>query len=66
MDLDRHKNSRTRRLLVVDGASNQDRTDDPRFTRSAQSATFGYLCDKMNYGKWVTSCLYGHYQKFNC
>ena len=29
-----HKNSRTRRLLIVDGASNQDRTDDPRFTRA--------------------------------
>ena len=28
------KNSRTRRLLIVDGASNQDRTDDPRFTRA--------------------------------
>ena len=30
----RHKNSRTRRLLVSNGASNQDRTDDPRFTRA--------------------------------
>ena len=30
----RHKNSRTRRLLIVSGASNQDRTDDPRFTRA--------------------------------
>lgn len=52
--------------LVVDGASNQDRTDDPRFTRGLQSATYEYLCDKAICGKWAFTSLAAVFQNTGC
>ena len=52
--------------LIVNGASNQDRTDDPRFTRGLQSATFGYFGDKTNCGKSALTSLTATFKNTGC